>query len=331
MGGLKREIPLSASVRPRISIVPTQARGDHAVATAYNQAGDDYIAYADGDPGALYAFDGQYAYGDRRIWELLFSKLCALRATGKRSLRVLDLGCGPGTWLRRVVTRARAIGFDDIAARGFDIADAQVRRARELSAGLTGLRGVTLTFEVGDILEPLAESDASVDIVLCLCGVLNHLPARDLSRVLAEVGRVTSGFFVTSVRAAGSTPTLYVDAIERARRFRQDNMGDRLEIELDDGRRLSLPSHLFRAAELRALVSPHLTIEDMAGIDLFHGRFAGDPRWNTPSRPDDGLAQELDRLEKRYCRDLAFVDRATHLLLVAGRLPAKADRRAGGR
>ncbi len=304
-----------------------QTRCDRAIATAYNQAGDSYISYADGDPKALYAFSGQYAYGDGRIWELLFSKLCALRATGRRSLRILDLGCGPGTWLRRLVTRARAIGFEDIAARGFDIADAQVARARTLSADLAGLAGVTLSFEVGDILAPLGEADASVDIALCLCGVLNHLPAAEISNVLSEVGRVTSGLFVTSVRAAGSTPTLYVDAIEHARRFRQDNAHDRLEVELDDGRSLSLPSHLFGAAELRMLVAPHLAVEDVMGIDLFHGRFADDPRWNAPACADRRFVRELDRLEKSYCRDAGFIDHATHLLLVATRRPATAARR----
>ncbi|MEJ0040739.1 MAG: class I SAM-dependent methyltransferase [Rhizomicrobium sp.] len=302
-----------------MSIVLPQNRCDRAIAAAYNQAGDDYISYADGDPRKLYAFSGQYAYGDSRIWELLFSKLCALRAGGKRSLRVLDLGCGPGTWLRRIVTRARAIGFDDIVARGFDIADAQVRRARELSADLAGLAGVTLTFEVGDIVRPLPEADASVDIVLCLCGVLNHLPAAALPRILSQIGRVTSGYFVSSVRAAGSTPTLYVDAMEHARRFRQDNAVDRLDVELDDGRRLSLPSHLFHSAELRALVAPHLDIEDLSGLDLFHGRFADDPRWNAPAGSDDGFVRELARLEKSYCRDGGFIDHATHLLLVARR------------
>jgi len=37
------------------------------VAAAYNQAGSDYIAYADGDPAHLSAFNGLHAYADRRI------------------------------------------------------------------------------------------------------------------------------------------------------------------------------------------------------------------------------------------------------------------------
>jgi len=298
---------------------PQPAACERAIAAAYNQAGDNYMSYADGDAGDLFAFSGLYAYGDRRIWEMLVAKLCALRATGQRSLRVLDMGCGPGTWLRRIVTRARAIGFTDIAARGFDIAEAQIHRARTLSADLAGLPGVKLSFEVGDIFRPLAEADRSVDICLCLCGVLNHLPKDELPRVMAEIGRVTACVFVTSVRTVGSTPTLYIDGLEHARRFHQDNDDNRLDVELDDGRSLSLPSHLFTAAELRDLASPHFAIEDLTGLDLFHGRFADDPRWNPGGRADDSFVRELDRLEKSYCRDADFIDHATHLLLVARR------------
>ena len=316
---LQMEKKLSARISRHTTAIQSRHESDHAIATAYDQAGDKYVAYADGDPKKLYAFDGHYAYGDRCIWESLFSKLCALRATGARSVRILDLGCGPGTWLRRVVARARAIGFDHVVARGIDIADAQVQRARELSADLAATPGIDITFEVGDILEPLAEPDASVDLTLCLCGVLNHVPAMDLPAVYAEIARVTRGCFITSVRAVGSTPTVYVEAIDQARRFRQDNQSNRLDVEFQDGRHISLPSHLFSAAELRALVAPHLDVEDLSGLDLFHGRFASDPRWNPDAGTNAQFGRELEQLEKSYCRDKEFIDHATHLLLIARR------------
>jgi SAM-dependent methyltransferase len=311
---------MSTNVGHRLTILRTHNGPDRAVVTAYNQAGDKYLAYADGDPGQLYAFDGQYAYGDRCVWELLDAKLRALRATGAASIRVLDLGCGPGTWLRRVVTQARALGFDSIAARGIDIADAQVRRARELAADLSGLPGVRLSFEVGDIFEPLAEADASADLCLCLCAVLNHIPAQDLPAVIAEIARVTSGYFITTVRAVGSTPTIYVEGIEQARRFRQNNRTDRLDVEFQNGRRTSFNSHLFGAADLRSLVASHLDVDDICGLDLFHGRFAADPRWNPrDTEINRQFSSELDQLEKAYCRDPEFIDHATHLLLVGRR------------
>ena len=67
------------------------------VADIYNQAGDDYIAYADGDPSQPFAFDGKHAYADRCVWEVLEGKLTDLRASGANSVRLLDAGCGPGT------------------------------------------------------------------------------------------------------------------------------------------------------------------------------------------------------------------------------------------
>ena len=141
---------------------------DYAVASAYNHAGDKYIAFADGDPRKIYDFDGQYGYGDRQIWETLSSKLCAVRASGAKSIRILDVGCGPGTWLRRVVTRARALGFTSVIARGFDIAGGQIRRAQEYSSDLARRPGVDLTFEIGDIFKPLPKPiAASISAFAC--------------------------------------------------------------------------------------------------------------------------------------------------------------------
>jgi SAM-dependent methyltransferase len=306
---------LTAQARQRTTPAPPAA--EQPIATAYNQAGDDYLHYADGDTSRLFSFDSRYAYGDRRIWETLEIKLRALHISGAETVRILDMGCGPGTWLRRVVTRARELGFRHIIARGFDIAEDQVIRARELSQPLCSRRGVELTFEVADICERYPESDRSVDLCLCLYGVLNHLPAHDLSPILREVARVTQGDFITTVRAVGSIPTVYVGAVEDARTFLQDNRNNTLDVEFRNGRRVRVSSHLFKAAEIKAIIIPHLAIKDLLGLDLFHSRFADDPRWNV------GICQhsvqfggELERLERRYCHDAGFIDHATHLLLV---------------
>jgi hypothetical protein len=80
--------------------------------------------------------------------------------------------CGPGTWLRRLVTRAQALGFTTITARGIDVARAQIQRARLLAKDLCGITGVTLTFDVADLTGELFEADASVDLTLCLYSVL---------------------------------------------------------------------------------------------------------------------------------------------------------------
>jgi SAM-dependent methyltransferase len=134
----------------------------------------------DGDPTHLFEFDGLHAYADRRLWTLLDTKLTELRATGASSINILDAGCRPGTWLRRLVTRAHALGFTAITARGFDVARGQIQRARLLARDLCEMSGVTLTFDVADLAAELPEADASVDLTLCLYSVLSHQPVEDL-------------------------------------------------------------------------------------------------------------------------------------------------------
>lgn len=166
---------------PQTATHSTHTLGNGAadkIAAVYNQAGDSYAAYADGDPTQLFAFEGTHAYADRRVWALLGAKLADLRASGASSVSLLDAGCGPGTWLGRLITHAHALGFTDITAPGFDIAHAQINRARVLARALSNLPGVRLTFDVADFRGRLREADASVDITLCLYSVLGHLPSQ---------------------------------------------------------------------------------------------------------------------------------------------------------
>ena len=84
-----------------------------------------------------------------------------------------------------------------------------------------------------------------------------------------------------------------------------------------------LSSHLFAASELRSYFTDHFDIEDLRGIDLFHNRFAPDPRWNPASVVvDNQFSDELERLEETYATSTGFMERATHLMLVARRGPA---------
>lgn len=299
------------------SVLSNLARHSN-VGADYDRAGERYCAYADGDLKQLYNFDSQYGFGDRETWGRIGMALHELRVRGVRQLSVVDLGCGPGTWLRRIIDRARQMGFTKITARGIDLAEAQVRRARILSYSLASHSDVDLRFEVGDIRSRMPEADGSVDICLCLYGVLNHLPAEDLPALFGEVARVTSGHFFTTVRAIGSTPTVYVDGVKAAKTYHQDNERGRLEIEFQDGSHTSFPSHLFSAAEVRALSAPSLDIDDLIGLDLFHGRFANDPQWNpAEAAPNAEFLQALRNLESRFSHDPAFIDHATHLLMVA--------------
>ncbi|ARS29014.1 class I SAM-dependent methyltransferase [Sphingomonas sp. KC8] len=294
---------------------PTRLCVDEA-ARAYDIVGADYLAYADGDPHRIYDFDGRYAYGDRRIWTVIDRTLVALAESGQKSLRILDAGCGPGTWMRRILLRADLLGFTSIEARGFDISPEQVVIARKIVGRAVALPGASCEFEVGDITQPMPEASGSVDLCLCLYGVLNHLPVDTHTAVAAELARVTRGQLIVTTRAVGSTPTIYVDAVDRAERFCQDNQADRLAVDLRDGRHFEFSSHLFTADEMEQLFAPYLDTQRV-GLDLFHGRFAPDPRWNPQSMVDDrDFYSDLERLERQYGSDPHFIDHATHLMLI---------------
>lgn len=176
-----------------------------------------------------------------------------LRAGGAGDLSLVDLGCGPGTWLRRVVDRAQQLGFAEITARGVDLVEDQICRARVLSQALARRMGVSLRFEVGDILERMAETDGAIDLCLCLYGVLNHLSPDDPPVVFSEAGRITGGKFVAILRAVGSMPTIYVNGVKATKAYHQDNVNGGLCIEFQDGSQTSVPSRLFSAAEIRSL------------------------------------------------------------------------------
>jgi SAM-dependent methyltransferase len=260
-----------------------------------------------------------HAYADRQLWTRLEDKLVELRGSGASAISILDAGCGPGTWLRRLVLRACHLGFSSIKARGFDIAQVQIQRARLLSQPLSALPGVDLTFDVADLTGRLPEADASVDITLCLYSVLSHLPVSALANTAAELARVTAGHFITTVRPVGSPPTAFVDTLEKVRRLKQDHINNQCEIELSDGRQIAFGFHLFSALELRGHFSPHFDIEEVSGLDLFHTRFMPDPRWNLPLVEDLRLSDELARLEAAHAANPEFINSAAHLLLIARR------------
>jgi hypothetical protein len=153
---------------------------------------------------------------------------------------------------------------------------------------------------------------------LCLYRAHSHLPVTRLPEISKEMARVTSGYCITTVRPIGSTPTAFVDSIEKVRRLKQDHVRNRCEIDLSDGRHIAFCFHQFTAVELRSYVAGRFDIEDLRGLDLFHSRSMPDPPWNPVSPPGDGqLADQLERLEEAHASRQEFMDRATHLLLVA--------------
>jgi SAM-dependent methyltransferase len=291
------------------------------VIAAYNQAGAAYVAYADGNIENLFALNGPHAYADRYIWTLLKAKLEALRAAGKEHLYILDAGCGPGTWLCRLVIQANELGFKSVTARGFDCSANQIARACALRDRVGVLPGVQLLFEAGDITDPLPEPDQSVDLLLCLYSVLNHLPPEAIRGIAREMARVTRGCLITTVRAIGSPPTAFIDSFDKVTRFQRNPQDDLYELEFLDGRKLMTRFHLFSAQELATHFNGVFASVDIRGLDLFHTRFRSDPRWNPDGTNSLPFFEELICLEERHATDPCFVDNALHLLVVAQAQP----------
>lgn len=303
--------------RLRLRTPPDQQPIVSEAANAYDAVGAEYLEYADGRNAGLFDFVGAYAFADQEIWMRLDAELVRLRAGGRHAIRILDAGCGPGTWLLRLAARARDLGFTAIDGRGFDISHEMIALAGARRAMLRDLH-IGIGFDVADIAHAFDdEDDGSYDLVLCLHGVLNHLPQDERVRAAADLTRVAEGDIFVSVRTVGSTPSIFVGALDQARDFRQDNRQDRLEIDLTDGRHIGFNSHLFTATELQALFSCRLQITEIVGLDLFHGRFALDPRWNPVDLPNAEIAESLMRLEHLCAHDPAFLDRAAHVMLHA--------------
>jgi hypothetical protein len=184
---------------------------------------------------------------------------------------------------------------------------------------------VELTYEVADLCEGLPEKDGSVDLTVCLYSVLSHIEVVRLPWIAQELARATRGFFVATVRPVGSPPSVFVDTVGNAQRFTQDNIHDRCQVELCDGRSFTMSIHLFSAAELKGYFAADFEIETVRGLDLFHSRFALDPRWNPsiPGLADDRFDGELARIEDTYASSPWFIEHAAHLLVVAHRPPER--------
>lgn len=97
----------------------------------------------------------------------------ALCASGAEPATVVDVGCGPGWWVKYLADRGvRAAGID-VSPRMIDLARSATPHAH---------------FEVGSILDlPLPSQYATA---VCCMYVLHHLPDEDVDAALAELFRI---------------------------------------------------------------------------------------------------------------------------------------------
>jgi hypothetical protein len=89
---------------------------------------------------------------------------------------------------------------------------------------------------------------------------------------------------------------------------------------MPDGRRMALRFHLFTADELRRCFAETFEVEDLCGLDIFHGRFSPDARWHPAAiGADPRFLNLLAQLEARWMHNPSLMARATHLMLVGRR------------
>ena len=136
----------------------------------------------------------RFAHADAIVWETVRKTIEQLRATGVSTLRVLDAGCGPGTWIRRIAAYAHRQGLG-VEAIGVDISEGQLEIARKQAESFKARHPNgrwKLEFLTHDLADPLPWADGHFHIVLCNYVVLNHLPKSALPRVAEELCRVAS-------------------------------------------------------------------------------------------------------------------------------------------
>jgi SAM-dependent methyltransferase len=136
--------------------------------------------------------DVHSGFGADAITARIDHALLDMRASGRRALRILDVGCADGGALIEAVLHAVMLGFVAIEARGFDSKPDLVDRARATAVGIRDPR-LGLTFDVADVLAALAEEDDhGADIVLCHYGLLAALPMDLHEHAVAEMQRVAA-------------------------------------------------------------------------------------------------------------------------------------------
>jgi SAM-dependent methyltransferase len=292
-----------------------------ATARAYDQVGEAYGAYADGREADEGCSANRFAHADNIVWAAIRKTIDELREAGITTLRILDAGCGPGTWIGRVAAYARRVHLD-IDAVGFDIAEGQLAIARRRMAGAAGAAANTrVRFLIHNLADPLPWSDGAFHVVLCNYIVLNHLDRSALPGAIGELCRVANHRVIATLRAVASPVSACIIGTEHVSQYHHDRHRGELRLVLKDGSEHVVTLNLYSAERLKALFGTQATIVDLRAVDLFLSRFALDENWTAhlvrtlPGR--EQVLRSLQDAEEQLCREPAWLDHGTHVLLVA--------------
>lgn len=123
---------------------------------------------------------------DRR-WPAVRRRIKALRERGRRSIRIVDAGCGAGELLIAAARYARTLGFVAIEGRGIDDDPRRIAHARQAATGQDD-PAIGLVFErreVGSVLRE--ECEFPVDLLLCPTPGARKRALADLAQAAAGV------------------------------------------------------------------------------------------------------------------------------------------------
>lgn len=290
---------------------------------AYNAFSDDYVSYSDGDVrNHLYDFkERQYSFADAKLWKKIKEVIAwSQKGNGKSPISVLDVGCGPGTWLLRLADTFSA-DSNTLSGVGGDKSPSMIQLANQhLSNYLTNNPGrqLDLSFSEIDLTESLPYADNQFDVSLCLYTVLNHIPISSISTAIQEMWRVTKKVNVSVVRSVLGMPTVYVCGLGKIEEYKQtDNL---LTFRHQNGYTGTLISHLFTYQEIIDAFEKVSRVKECFGLDIFMSRFFRPSAWIRNTKEilpvPQPVLEQLQMWEEKVCHDPSWVDFGNHIVII---------------
>lgn len=302
----------------------------------YDNFSKSYTDYANGTSALTELLDLKendinraFSWGDVQTWQSIEESLDVLievrrKAKETTAIRVLDIGCGDGTWALRIahycINKSEQV---EIAC--LDLSPAMLESAKVKFNDFLmhcGRSDIEITYEVCDLALGLPSHIKSkgYDVVLCLHTVLNHLPAKDLNFSIGELVQASTGFLYFSVKPPFSKPTFYAAPMSEIIHF--DRRNEHLYALDRSGSFHVLRSNLISHEQLQAALTHHSVSAEFIGLDVLISRLTPDPRWvgddlTAKSLPIDDLLS----LEARASLDSRYLNFANHILAVVDTRP----------